>query len=72
MNVCRRFAPDVSHEDARVYERALSIRRCSRINLRGGDEMILFGIGTGRIQLAGASTRHGVSSSTVNAATACA
>jgi len=52
MNVYRRFAPE--HRDTMIafYEKVLGLQPLEPINLGGGQQMILFRIGSGQIKLA--------------------
>ena len=52
MNVYRRFAPEHRAKMVEYYEKVLALRPLQPINLGGGTQMILFGIGTGQIKLA--------------------
>jgi len=52
MNVYRRFTVDQRPKMVEFYEKALALRPLQPINLGGGAQMILFGIGTGQIKLA--------------------
>src|SRR5215204_3098890 len=52
MNVYRRFVPEVRPKMLEFYEQALALRPLQPINLGGGQQMILFGIGTGQVKLA--------------------
>jgi catechol 2,3-dioxygenase-like lactoylglutathione lyase family enzyme len=52
MNVYRRFAPEHRAKMLEFYEKALALRPLQPINLGGGQQMILFGIGTGQVKLA--------------------
>ena len=52
MNVYRRFAPEHRTKMLEFYEKAVALRPLQPINLGGGAQMILFGIGTGQIKLA--------------------
>jgi catechol 2,3-dioxygenase-like lactoylglutathione lyase family enzyme len=70
MNVYRRFAPDVRARMIEFYEKALALRPLQPINLGGGQQMILFGIGTGQIKLAsGLKQGRQYQGGAVNAAT---
>jgi len=70
MNVYRRFAPDVRAKMLEFYEKALALRPLQPINLGGGQQMILFGIGTGQIKLAsGLKQGRQYQGGAVNAAT---
>jgi catechol 2,3-dioxygenase-like lactoylglutathione lyase family enzyme len=52
MNVYRRFVPDQRAKMIEFYDKVLTLRPLQPINLGGGQQMILFGIGTGQIKLA--------------------
>ena len=52
MNVYRRFAPEYQAPMIEFYAKVLSLRPLPPINLGGGAQMILFGIGSGQIKLA--------------------
>ena len=70
MNVYRRFAPDVRAKMLEFYEKALALRPLQPINLGGGQQMILFGIGTGQVKLAsGLKQGRQYQGGAVNAAT---
>ena len=52
MNVYRRFVPEQRARMIEFYDKVLALRPLQPINLGGGTQMILFGIGTGQIKLA--------------------
>ena len=52
MNVYRRFAPADRDRMIAFYDKVLGLKSLSPINLGGGQQMILFGIGSGQIKLA--------------------
>ena len=52
MNVYRRFLPEHRAKMIDFYARVLSLRPLQPIDLGGGAQMILFGIGSGQIKLA--------------------
>jgi catechol 2,3-dioxygenase-like lactoylglutathione lyase family enzyme len=52
MNVYRRFAPEHREKMLEYYGEVLALRSLSPINLGGGSQMILFGVGTGQVKLA--------------------
>ena len=52
MNVYRRFAPEHHGKMLEYYGDVLAIRSLSPINLGAGNQMILFGVGTGQVKLA--------------------
>lgn len=52
MNVYRRFAPEHRTKMLEYYGQVLALRALSPINLGGGSQMILFGVGTGQVKLA--------------------
>ena len=52
MNVYRRFAPADRDRMVAFYDKVLGLKSLSPINLGGGQQMILFGIGGGQIKLA--------------------
>jgi catechol 2,3-dioxygenase-like lactoylglutathione lyase family enzyme len=52
MNVYRRFVPEQRARMIDFYDKVLTLRPLQPINLGGGQQMILFGIGTGQIKLA--------------------
>jgi len=52
MNVFRRFAVQDRAKMVEFYEKVLALKPLSPINLGGGQQMILFGVGTGQIKLA--------------------
>src|SRR5688572_19724215 len=52
MNVFRRFAPEHREKMLEFYGKVLALRSLSPIALGGGNQMILFGVGTGQVKLA--------------------
>ena len=52
MNVYRRFAPESRDKMIEFYDKVLGLKSLRPINLGGGQQMILFGIGSGQIKLA--------------------
>jgi catechol 2,3-dioxygenase-like lactoylglutathione lyase family enzyme len=52
MNVYRRFVPEQRAKMIEFYDKVLTLRPLQPINLGGGQQMILFGIGSGQIKLA--------------------
>jgi len=52
MNVYRRFAVEDRTRMVEFYDKVLGLKPLSPINLGGGQQMILFGVGTGQIKLA--------------------
>jgi catechol 2,3-dioxygenase-like lactoylglutathione lyase family enzyme len=52
MNVFRRFAPEHRDKMVEYYGKVLALRSLSPITLGGGNQMILFGVGTGQVKLA--------------------
>ena len=52
MNVYRRFVPEHRDKMVEFYDKVLTLRALQPITLGGGNQMILFGIGTGQIKLA--------------------
>jgi catechol 2,3-dioxygenase-like lactoylglutathione lyase family enzyme len=52
MNVFRRFAPEHRDKMVEYYGTVLGLRSLSPVSLGGGNQMILFGIGTGQVKLA--------------------
>jgi catechol 2,3-dioxygenase-like lactoylglutathione lyase family enzyme len=52
MNVYRRFAPEHREKMLQYYGQVVALRSLSPINLGGGSQMILFGVGTGQVKLA--------------------
>ena len=52
MNVYRRFVPEQRAKMIEFYDKVLALRPLQPITLGGGQQMILFGIGTGQIKLA--------------------
>lgn len=52
MNVFRRFPVEDRPKMVEFYEKALALRPLNPINLGGGQQMILFAIGSGQIKLA--------------------
>ncbi len=52
MNVYRRFAPEQRARMIEFYDKVLGLKSLQPINLGGGQQMILFGIGSGQIKLA--------------------
>jgi catechol 2,3-dioxygenase-like lactoylglutathione lyase family enzyme len=52
MNVYRRFPVEDREKMVAFYDKALGLKPLSPINLGGGQQMILFGIGSGQIKLA--------------------
>ena len=52
MNVYRRFAPEYRDKMIAFYDKVLGLKPLQPINLGGGQQMILFGIGSGQIKLA--------------------
>ena len=52
MNVYRRFVPEHKAKMVEFYEKVLTLRPLQPITLGAGNQMILFGIGTGQIKLA--------------------
>jgi hypothetical protein len=52
MNVFRRFAPEHRDKMIEYYGKVLALRSLSPITLGGGNQMILFGVGTGQVKLA--------------------
>ena len=57
MNVFRRFAVEDRPKMVDFYDKALGLKPLSPINLGGGQQMILFGVGTGQIKLAAGLTQ---------------
>jgi catechol 2,3-dioxygenase-like lactoylglutathione lyase family enzyme len=57
MNVFRRFAVEDRPRMVAFYDKALALKPLSPINLGGGQQMILFGVGTGQIKLAAGLTK---------------
>lgn len=57
MNVFRRFAVEDRPRMVEFYDKALALKPLSPINLGGGQQMILFGVGTGQIKLAAGLTK---------------
>jgi catechol 2,3-dioxygenase-like lactoylglutathione lyase family enzyme len=56
MNVFRRFAVEDRPKMVEFYEKVLALKPLSPINLGAGQQMILFGVGTGQIKLAAGLT----------------
>jgi hypothetical protein len=52
MNVFRRFAPEQRDKMIEYYGKVLGLRSLSPVTLGGGNQMVLFGIGTGQVKLA--------------------
>lgn len=52
MNVYRRFPVEQREKMVAFYDKVLGLKPLSPINLGGGQQMILFGIGSGQIKLA--------------------
>jgi catechol 2,3-dioxygenase-like lactoylglutathione lyase family enzyme len=52
MNVFRRFPPETRDKMLEYYGKVLALRSLSPVSLGGGNQMILFGIGTGQVKLA--------------------
>jgi catechol 2,3-dioxygenase-like lactoylglutathione lyase family enzyme len=52
MNVYRRFAVEDRTRMVEFYDKVLGLKPLSPINLGGGQQMILFGVGSGQIKLA--------------------
>jgi len=52
LNVYRRFEPELTADMVAFYGEALGLQPLSPIDLGGGQQMILFGIGSGQIKLA--------------------
>ncbi len=52
MNVFRRFAPENREKMLEFYGKVLALRSLSPVQLGGGNQMILFGVGTGQVKLA--------------------
>jgi catechol 2,3-dioxygenase-like lactoylglutathione lyase family enzyme len=52
MNVFRRFPPELRDKMVEYYGKVLALRSLSPITLGGGNQMILFGVGTGQVKLA--------------------
>jgi catechol 2,3-dioxygenase-like lactoylglutathione lyase family enzyme len=52
MNVFRRFAPENRDKMLEFYGKVLALRSLSPVQLGGGNQMILFGVGTGQVKLA--------------------
>jgi catechol 2,3-dioxygenase-like lactoylglutathione lyase family enzyme len=52
MNVFRRFAVEDRPKMVEFYDKVLALKPLNPINLGGGQQMILFGVGTGQIKLA--------------------
>jgi catechol 2,3-dioxygenase-like lactoylglutathione lyase family enzyme len=56
MNVFRRFAPENREKMLEFYGKVLGLRSLSPITLGGGNQMILFAVGTGQVKLASGLT----------------
>jgi catechol 2,3-dioxygenase-like lactoylglutathione lyase family enzyme len=56
LNVFRRFAVEDRPKMVEFYEKVLALKPLTPINLGGGQQMILFGVGTGQIKLAAGLT----------------
>ena len=52
MNVYRRFAAEDRGKMVDFYDKVLGLKPLQPINLGGGQQMILFGVGNGQIKLA--------------------
>src|SRR4029450_13975835 len=52
MNVYRRFAPDQRAKMVDFYDKVLALKPLQPITLAPGQQMILFGVGSGQIKLA--------------------
>lgn len=52
MNVFRRFPPDKRDKMLEFYGKVLGVRSLSPITLGGGNQMVLYGVGSGQIKLA--------------------
>lgn len=52
MNVYRRFAVEDRTKMVEFYDKVLGLKPLQPINLGGGQQMILFGVGTGQVKLA--------------------
>lgn len=56
MNVFRRFAVEDRPKMIEFYDKVLALKPLNPINLGGGQQMILFGVGSGQIKLAAGLT----------------
>ena len=56
MNVFRRFAVEDRPKMVEFYDKVLALKPLNPINLGAGQQMILFGVGTGQIKLAAGNT----------------
>jgi catechol 2,3-dioxygenase-like lactoylglutathione lyase family enzyme len=56
MNVFRRFAVEDRPKMIEFYDKVLALKPLSPINLGAGQQMILFGVGSGQIKLAAGNT----------------
>src|SRR5262245_33913519 len=52
MNVFRRFPPEVRDKMLEYYGKVLAVRSLNPVSLGGGNQMVLFGVGSGQIKLA--------------------
>jgi len=52
MNVYRRFVPELTGAMVGFYEQGLGLKPLQPIDLGGGQQMILFGLGSGQVKLA--------------------
>jgi catechol 2,3-dioxygenase-like lactoylglutathione lyase family enzyme len=57
LNVFRRFAVEDRPKMIEFYDKVLALKPLSPINLGGGQQMILFGVGSGQIKLAAGLTK---------------
>ena len=52
MNVFRRFSPEVRDKMLEYYGKVLALRSLNPVSLGGGNQMVLFGVGSGQVKLA--------------------